>query len=297
MQDNSTNTQSQNIVVVNAKQECQPYTQASKRQTNNTYVYDGSLEGYLTCVFTAFERKETPVSIVSQDFGQMSFFSEDEFIDTSIPKAARVLKGLQQKLGRDEAERIKLAFLSDDPQRGIKLLKYIQIAMRKGRYAFCDHTNTIVAEYEKLWRRVSNERHSMLQFARFRELEGGIYFSKINPNANVVPVMMEHFARRFNTQPFMIYDEVHHIAGISQNGEWQLVAVDNLDLPATTNGEESYRAMWRTFYDTICNRERLNPNLRRQWMPKRLWSNICEVTDELPQQHNEPIDVNEARVV
>lgn len=258
--------------------------------TAATYVYDGTLEGFLTCIFTAFERKETPVSICADGCVQMSLFGSTENIVTDMEKAERVMRGLQRKLGDDEANRIKLAFLSDDPDRGIKLLRYIQIAMKKGRYAYCDHANPVVADYEKLWRRVSNERHDMLQFTRFSEIDDGVFFAKINPNANVVPVMMVHFARRFNTESFAIYDEVHHIAGISQNGKWQLLEVSQVSLPSPTEEDDCYRKMWKTFYDSVCNPQRLNPALRRSYMPKRMWSNIVEVCDELPRKDDGTID-------
>ena len=259
-----------------------------------TYSYDGTLEGFLTCIFTAFERKETPMAIRPDDCVQMSLFGADDRIPTDAGKADRVMAGLQRKLGTDEANRIKLAFLSEDPDRGIKLLRYIQLAMRRGRYAYCDHSNPVVADYEKLWRRVSNERHDMLQFTRFSEIDDGVFFAKINPNANVVPAIMDHFARRFNTESFAIYDEVHRIAGISQGGEWQLLEVSQVSLPSPTEDDDGYRRMWRTFYDSVCNPQRLNPSLRRSFMPKRMWSNICEVADELPRRNGDAIQADRA---
>jgi probable DNA metabolism protein len=242
-----------------------------------TLLYDGTIEGYYTAVFRAFEHKLEPYDICTADCPRLSLFSETTTIETSDELAQRVDRGLARKLGADEAQRIRLAFLSDEPGHELELFHYIRLAMRKGRYAFCDHANPIVESYERLWRQVSNERHRMFQFTRFAEMEGGIYFAQINPNANVVPVMMEHFARRFNTQPFIIYDEVHKIAGVSRDGRWMLVPTDDITPPRKTEREEAYSAMWRSFYDSICNRERLNPALRRNFMPKRLWKNITEV--------------------
>lgn len=244
---------------------------------NPTLLYDGTIEGYYTAVFTSFEHKLEPFDICTEDSPRLSLFSETVAIETSPELARRVDTGLARKLGADEAQRVRLAFLSDEPGHEIELFRYIRLAMRKGRYAFCDHADPIVDAYEHLWRQVSNERHRMLQFVRFAEMEGGVYFAQINPNANVVPVMMEHFARRFNTQPFIIYDEVHKIAGVSGNGDWTLVQTDEITIPAKTGREEAYSRMWRSFYDTICNQERLNPALRRNFMPKRLWKNITEV--------------------
>ncbi len=37
---------------------------------------------------------------------------------------------------------------------------------------------------------------------------------------------MNHFAARFNIQPFIIYDENHHVAGVYDGEDWSLVADD-----------------------------------------------------------------------
>ncbi|MGI6217029.1 MAG: TIGR03915 family putative DNA repair protein [Coriobacteriales bacterium] len=259
--------------------ECKPLDGVSD---DCVLVYDGTLEGFLTCIFRCFESKVYPSEISPQNEAQPSLLSETVNVETSKELAFRVRDGIASKLGKDEFNRILLGFLSDDPQRGIKLLRYIRIAMHEGRYAFCNHANPYVADYERLWTQVSNERHHMLQFARFAELENGVFICKIAPNANVVPAMMGHFTNRFNTESFIIFDEVHDIAGVYSNGDWCMVETDSLNLPQESEDEKRYSAMWRTFYNTICNEQRLNPKLRSGWMPKRFWGNITEMIDEIP---------------
>ena len=39
---------------------------------------------------------------------------------------------------------------------------------------------------------------------------------------------------------------------------------------------------WKRFYRTIAVESRYNPELRRQFMPKRLWKNITELQEDLP---------------
>lgn len=46
---------------------------------------------------------------------------------------------------------------------------------------------------------------------------------RVNPKASVVPLIMNHFVERLGVQPFIIYDEVHHLAGVYDGGDWQLV--------------------------------------------------------------------------
>ena len=150
-----------------------------------------------------------------------------------------------------------------------------------------DITNPSIEPVYKLARYTSNERHRMLQFIRFESLEGGLWFARCNPKASVVPLVMDHFAARLNIQPFIIYDEMHHMAGVYDGNDWQLVKTDkegHLQLPDRSPDEATFRHAWKTFYDTVAVESRYNPELRRSFMPKRLWKNLTEMQDELPHQ-------------
>ena len=122
----------------------------------------------------------------------------------------------------------------------------------------------------------------MLQFLRFEHMEGDVWFARCNPAASVVPLIMDWFAGRFNTQAFMIYDENHRIAGVYEGKEWYLVKTDSLMLPEHSAEEEVMQAAWKRFYNTIAVESRYNPELRRQFMPKRFWKNITEMKETLP---------------
>ena len=64
----------------------------------------------------------------------------------------------------------------------------------------------------------------MRQFVRFQHLAGegaDVWFARVNPKASVVPLIMDHFVERLGVQPFIIYDEVHHLAGVYDGGDWQ----------------------------------------------------------------------------
>jgi hypothetical protein len=49
-------------------------------------------------------------------------------------------------------------------------------------------------------------------------------------------------------------------------------------IPALSADERGYRRMWKTFYDTVAIKERINPNLRRSHMPKKFWKNMTEMS-------------------
>ena len=141
-----------------------------------------------------------------------------------------------------------------------------------------DIANPVVAEVAHLARRAVNECERMRQFIRFSRLEGGVWFARCNPNASVVPLIMGHFAARLNVQPFIIFDEKHLVAGVYDGCRWQLVHGAELDLPAVDARDAQMQEAWKRFYDALAVDARYNPELRRHFMPMRLWGNLCELT-------------------
>lgn len=279
------------------------------------YLYDGTLEGLFTAVFCAFERHEVPTDVCREADYQPRLSQLAITIETSLQKADRVRAGILRACGRRGYRRVRRAALSDNPSAGTDVYRFVAFAMaenakrpchgcpRRGtcRSAFCsprqsscpkvvgrlidDVTNPAVKPVHKLSVAVNRECEHMRQFIRFQELEGGLFYARCNPKANVVPLIMDHFAERFNVQPFIIYDENHAIAGISEGGDWQLVNTRDwpdheLKLPPATATEAVMADAWRRFYRALSVNCRYNPELRRQLMPKRLWKNITEVKGE-----------------
>lgn len=141
--------------------------------------------------------------------------------------------------------------------------------------------NPEVAPLLALEKSVMNERHLMQQFMRFEQLEGGVWFARCSPEAAVVPLLMDWFSGRFNTQRFAIYDEAHHMAGIYEGGGWHIVRTDQVTLPEKTESEAAMQRAWKRFYDTVSIDARYHPELRVHFMPKRFWKNLPEM-DEAP---------------
>ena len=145
---------------------------------------------------------------------------------------------------------------------------------KQNAYIRNELTDPIVGPVLKLHHAVRNERHFMQELLRFEHFDNDLWFAKCNPNANVVPLLMDWFSARFNTQQFVIYDEVHNIAGIYDGESWVLAETSELDLPAHSSDEAVMQSAWKRFYDAVSIPARYHPELRRQHMPKRFWKNM-----------------------
>ena len=80
------------------------------------YLYDGSYEGLLSCVFESFARKENPIEISVQDTIQTSFYPTRN-IDTDLSKAERVKKGICTKMSKEAYELVQLGYFTCHPQK------------------------------------------------------------------------------------------------------------------------------------------------------------------------------------
>lgn len=254
--------------------------------SNIAYIYDGSTEGLLSAVFLAYANHENPQDIIREGAFQLRLDQSVVHIETNAQHAERVRKGVIRKSNQKAWEIILDASLSDEPQAGTAIYRLIRLIMsRPVEQNACirnELTDPIVGPILKLHHAVRNERHFMQELLRFEHFDNDLWFAKCNPNANVVPLLMDWFSARFNTQQFVIYDEVHHIAGIYDGEGWVLAETSELDLPAHSSDETVMQSAWKRFYDAVSIPARYHPELRRQHMPKRFWKNILEVRDEAP---------------
>ena len=247
------------------------------------YLHDGTLEGLLCCVFESYVRHELPEDIVSERVYQPRLLQSALFVSTDYDRALRVRRGVEREAGTRAFGAIMRAAASDDPRAGFAIARFIRYVMdphsgrNKRRNVLNDLANPIVGDVVALETRVLNEEEKMRQFVRFSQLENGIWFARCNPNANVVPLVMRHFTERFNTQPFIIYDEVHRIAGVYDGNDWSLMAGEAANVPPGTAEDAYIQKLWQRFYDSLSIEARYNPELRRHFMPVRLWRNLPEL--------------------
>lgn len=253
------------------------------------YAYDDTLEGLLTAIFEAYARHENPTDIAPDRTLQPRLGQRVARIETCIGTADRVRRSLCERCGREAYEAVASCALSDEVGAGTVAYRFVRHALpatprtdaerRRARRAIADIAHPVVEPVVRIHRAVMSERHRMQQFLRFEHLEGDVWFARCNPNASVVPLLMDYFSARFNTQPFVIYDENHAIAGVYARRDWRLVRTDGLNLPARAVDEAVMQEAWRAFYRAVSIDARYHPELRRQFMPKRLWKNLTEMQE------------------
>ena len=265
-----------------------------------TYTFDGSLEGMFTAIHAAFCAHDVHADILPADQLQPRLGQEVVDVPTCLDEALKVRRLVEYALGTQAFRCIRSAASAESGDRGTiiyRFLRYALPASKRNRCSSCNLKATCTKACEtplscallddlsipevfnlmQLYRSVVNERHLMLQFIRFEHCEGDVWFARCNPKANVVPLLMDWFIARFNDQKFVIYDENHDMSGVYDGSHWYLVASDTITPPPHMEDERMMREAWRRFYRAIGVEARYNPELRRGFMPMRLWRNLPEM--------------------
>lgn len=248
-----------------------------------TLIYDGSFNGFLTCVFKAFEEKLHVADIQKNGQAQNGLFSETETVFTHVKKAKRVWNGVRNK-SFNAISNIYFAFLSET--EGVEMLcfDYIKKLMSaKGgkQKDFSDETMRYIAQ---LARKVGREKHRMEAFVRFQLTKDDIYFANIEPDFDVLPLISKHFRKRYADQQWLIYD-VKRRYGIFYNLEGVEIVSLNLDevhfnrtrkSKAFIEAEYDYQDLWNIYFKSTNIKSRINRKLHTQHVPKRYWKYLSE---------------------
>ncbi len=240
-------------------------------------LYDGSFEGLLAAVFDSYSYSPPPQSLDTADIYQPRLGCRYQEAAADPQKTARVIAGVRRCMGNLGYRKIWQAFLHDGGDKATVIYRYIRLGMREGERIHHMLTHPVVMALDKLVALTGREANFLTEFIRFSELEGHVYYAEITPEHYVLPLVMPHFAARMNTQPFLIHDKTHGVAGVYDRSGWYLVSTEDMTVPSLSADEVAYRRLWKTFYDTIAIKERINPNLRRQLMPKKYWKNMTEM--------------------
>ena len=240
------------------------------------YVTDGSFEGILTAVFEAYENKETPESIVSRDFYQISLDSVVREISKNDEKFRRVYNAVVNKISHNAIETMYKAWLSQYCDIGTALYKYIKIGLKIGIKVLSYLQNPDVLMIHDLARKVSFEAHRFLGILRFKKLGSGLYYAKIEPDNNITMIIAEHFKNRFSDQPWIIHDAKRSIFACYDTNQ---VIFINEDIKIHTDNDEdkAIEKLWKNYFKAITIDDRRNPKRQKQFLPARYWKNMTEM--------------------
>ena len=246
------------------------------------YQYDGSFEGFLTCVYESYVRKEYPIAFVGPEDARITLYPE-RFVHSHREHALRVYRSLSQRISPQGQRLASLAFLTCLGEKERAIYDFIRLGYDVGRGVVHWLTDPRVDVLNKAVGHLTHEVHLYQGFVRFSDYHG-LLAGEICPKNRVLPLLRPHFCGRFSGETFLLYDRTHQEALLHQPQpeHWAIVPMAELRLAPPGAEEQTYRALWRAFYDAIAIEGRLNPKLRMTHMPKRYWDCMTEFGDLAP---------------
>ena len=253
-------------------------------QEEITLVYDGTFDGFLTCVFDVYNLKIKLPKIIRNCHYRETLFGSNLEITSDAEKSDRVWTALKKKISAKGKSRLYYAFLSEKPEIENLLLRYIQYALQSQSPIDSDFANEDVLKVTQVAKSVGREKHRMEAFVRFRLTKDNIYFASIEPDFDVLPLITKHFKSRYADQKWMIYDLSRNY-GLYYNLE--IVDTVTLELPEnfdpTKTSEEffapeelEFQTLWQDYFSSTNIASRKNLKLHIQHIPKRYWKYLSE---------------------
>ena len=260
------------------------------------YLYDGSFEGFLTCVYLHYY-EDRAAGIYPAEQYQNTILYRSRQVVTDPDKAATVYQAIEEKISVYALQRIYYVFLSEQPDKDNIAFQYLCLGFRMGGKLFAMHSDPVVYAAQQIERKVTGEAHRLKGLLRFSAISVGggtekdadgsasralineheILYAKIEPDHNVLELLGEHFADRFKNEPFLIHDAKRGKALYAENGNWHIAPLDVKALPGFSPEEKEYRRLWKNYFETIAIEERKNPNCQKRFMPVRYWKNLAEM--------------------
>lgn len=251
-----------------------------------TYLYyDGSFEGFLCAVFEVYYLQLKRVAIQPQCQASDDLFANTMRVPTDEQRAKRVADRIIDIAGNDGLQRLWKAMLSELDGVENTLLHVIHYLLRKKRPIFSDYGNKHVLKLHQIMKKINRERHRMTAFVRFEEATDGVYYAIVEPDFNVLPLIINHFKNRYADQKWLIFDQSRSY-GIYYDLQ-QVITVEpdqaenhSNNTPALSitlsDHEKEFQRLWQQYFQSTGIQSRKNTKLHLQHVPKRYWKHLTE---------------------
>ena len=253
------------------------------------YTYDGTFEGLLTTVFDIYERRAWPEKISKAGLSQAGLFSQALTVITDAVKADRVWQGLLKHISAEARTRLYKVFLSELPESEMLIFRFMQLAFSSQVSIEDNFVEAAVRRVAEIDKQIFREKHRMEAFVRFQKTADNLYYAIIEPDFNVLPLLQDHFEKRYADQHWLIYDTQRQYGLYYDLQEVKSIVLENETTNKSGNlpphilsqHETEYQQLWKTYFRHVNIPERKNPRLHQRHMPQRYWKYLTEKKPDL----------------
>ncbi len=252
-------------------------------------IYDGSLEGLFSVFYEIYAQKIKNPQIYKESVYQPAFFEDVINVSTNVEHAERVVKGIKKKTGKNFYQFFYAAHNDRDLIEN-DLFEYVKYVLDSDLKRSTDYSNSAVLKIAQYGKSVGREKHRMEAFVRFRLTKDEIYFSSIEPDFDVIPLIKKHFEERYGDQKWLIYDlkrdygiyyDLNTTARIHLTFDQDKIGILNTCEKIFAPEELEFQVLWANYFKHTNIESRKNMKLHLQHVPKRYWKYLSEKVSKL----------------
>ncbi len=239
------------------------------------YKIPPTKQGILCAIFESFTKKEIPNVVTSLDI-QISFDAtvKDIAIDDQI--AQRVEKGIIKSGGISLLSTLFYALRSNDGLKETVIFNATRKCLEARKNLLTNYKDPDFLNLYEINARIAKERHLLLGFLRFEKTESGVWYARISPDNDVIDIVAPHFKARFPKEKFLIHDIKRNLVCMCDGTNIATVKTDQTLIVRLHQDEQDLQSLWQAYFDHVTIKERFNPKLQDNFLPKRYRKNMPE---------------------
>lgn len=244
------------------------------------FSYDGSYKGFLSALGECFRQRlfknSQFVEITARDSEEgCSLFEEQKYIQVNDQMAGEAKTRLVELLDERGYCLIIDIFRSGITDKEGLILSYIRCVVKKGSAEANNPANPVVLKAIRTAQSVRLEVHRFYGILRFEKQPDGILYSIIEPDHNILDLLVPHFSARFPRDKWIIHDKKRGLAVFWDTKE-AVIAKKDLIEPGYGEHQDVYKGLWKQYFKTAAIEDRKNVKLQNHMLPKRYRKNMTE---------------------
>lgn len=245
---------------------------------NRVYIYNGSFNELLNLIAYLLKSQIKPDNIHDETYNANLF---DYVINLDLPNKKDIISKFHDYFGSYNMHLVYYVYLSSVQNKELIIFYYLLNYFKYRENLPKMRNLKCVSEVLRISKQVGNEAHRFKGFLRFKELKNHVLYATIAPDNNILEIISCHFQKRLKNEYWLIKDEKRQIISVYNKKNFYIVSTNDFNLKdlALDDKEKEIEKLWVTFYNTIFIKERKNERCRMNFMPKKYWHNILEMSD------------------
>ena len=246
------------------------------KESNFTYIYDGTWEELLKVISWLFKEKRKPFQIIEETQYENNLLSPPFKPVINIKTLT-----LKKYISKEVLKISYYVFLSNEKDKELIIYYFLLNSLKYQKNVLYMRNLKCVNTALTISKRVSREAHKWKGFLRFKEMQNHIFYAEFTADNNILGILANHFKKRLTKERWIIKDEKRDILCLYDQKNCYFLEGKEIELDLKQNIEEkNMEELWKFFFKTIAIKERVNKKCQQNFMPKKYWKNILEMEDE-----------------